>query len=198
MQLCLDLVDCPELVCRAGHHVAQSFAPAFERLYARVSAAGFGATTWLPVIHHGRAYVPSCDFWCMVSPQVARDLIWPTVLVEMAPLERTIFHLDGPQALRHLNLLLDLPSLNAVQWVYGAGNGPAVRWLHVYRQIRQAGKSLQLIAEDAADALAVLEQLGPAGLWITVEQPFASLEEADAFIKDVERRSMISQPIWPA
>jgi hypothetical protein len=191
MQLCLDLVDCPELVCRAGRHVAESFAPAFERLYTKVSAAGFGATTWLPVIHQGRAYVPSCDFWCMVSAQVARDLIWPAVLVEMAPLERTIFHLDGPQALRHLNLLLDLPSLNAVQWVYGAGNGPAARWLHVYRQIRQAGKSLQLIAQDPADALAVLAQLGPEGVWITVEQPFASLEAADTFVKEVERLMVI-------
>ena len=187
MLLCLDLVDCPELVIQAGKHVAQCYLTQFERLYARVAAAGFGATTWLPVYHKGPAYVPSCDFWCMVSPQVARDLILPDLLTEMKPLERSIFHLDGPQALRHLELILELPQLNAVQWVYGAGNGPAARWVETYRRIRQAGKSLQLIAHDARDALTVLEQIGPAGVWVSVETPFASVEAANAFLKAIER-----------
>lgn len=187
MMLCMDLIDCPELVIQAGKQVAKGFVASFERLYARVKAAGFGTTTWLPTYHEGPAYVPSCDFWCMVSPQVARDLILPDILTEMQPLERSIFHLDGPQALRHLDLILELPQLDAVQWVYGAGNGPASRWIDTYRRIRQAGKSLQLIAHDARDALTVLEQIGPEGVWISVEKPFASLENADTFLKDIAR-----------
>ncbi|MCB0061074.1 MAG: hypothetical protein KDE19_03130, partial [Caldilineaceae bacterium] len=84
MMLCLDLMDCPELVIQAGKHVANSFVAGFERQYAKLRAAGFGTTTWLPFYHEGPAYVPSCDFWCMVSPQVARDLILPDILTEMA------------------------------------------------------------------------------------------------------------------
>ncbi|MEZ4734481.1 MAG: hypothetical protein R3E79_45905 [Caldilineaceae bacterium] len=185
MQLCLDLMDCPDLVTQAGMHVAEGYVAAFDRLYAQVAAAGFGATTWLPVYHNGPAYVPSSDFWCMVSPQVARDLILPAILREMEPLEHSIFHLDGPQALRHLDLLLDLPHLDAVQWVYGAGRGPAARWIEVYQRIRQAGKSLQLIAQDAQDALTVLKAIGPAGVLVSVEEPFASVPEAETFIQQV-------------
>ncbi|HRW05804.1 MAG TPA: hypothetical protein P5121_11945 [Caldilineaceae bacterium] len=182
MQLCIDLMDCPALVRQAGRHVAQGFVAGFERLYAKVRAAGFGTTTWLPFYHEGPAYVPSCDFWCMLSPQMAQEMILPDLLVEMAPMERTIFHLDGPQALRHLDLLLDLPQLNAIQWVYGAGRGPAARWIAVYQRILRAGKSVQLLARDPADALAVLAETGTRGVWVTVEEPFASVEEAAHFV----------------
>ena len=167
--------------------VAEGYVAAFDRLYAQVATAGFGATSWLPIYYKGPAYVPSSDFWCMVSPQVARELIWPAILREMAPLERSIFHLDGPQALRHLDLLLELPQLNAVQWVYGAGRGPAARWIEVYQRIRQAGKSLQLIAQDPQDALAVLEAIGPAGVLVSVEEPFATVAEAEQFIHQVAK-----------
>ncbi len=185
MQLCLDLMDCPELVIQAGKQAVQGYVAGFNRLAAKVQTAGFGTTTWLPTYHEGLSYVPSCDFWCMVSAQIAQEWILPDILTEMAPLERSIFHLDGPQALRHLDLLLALPQLHAVQWVYGAGRGPAARWIEVYRRIRQAGKSLQLIAQDPADALAILAELGGKGVWVYVEQPFATVAEAERFIADV-------------
>lgn len=185
MQLCMDLMDCPDLVLQAGRHVARSFVAGFARLYDKVHAAGFGTTTWLPFYHEGPAYVPSCDFWCMLSPEMAEEMILPNLLVEMAPLERAIFHLDGPQALRHLDLLLDLPQLDAIQWVYGAGRGPAARWIDVYQRILSAGKSVQLLARDPADALAVLAETGAKGVWVTVEEPFASVDEAQWFINNL-------------
>lgn len=187
MSLNLDLIDCPELVIQAGRHVANGFVQVFNHLYDKVDAAGFGSACWLPAYHEGPAYVPSCDFWCMVSPKMAQEWILPDILVEMEPLERSIFHLDGPQALRHLDLLLQLPHLNAVQWVYGAGKGPAARWIDVYRRIRAAGKSLQLIAQDAKDALTVLKAIGPQGVYIAVEQPFATVDAANCFVEEVSR-----------
>jgi len=189
MQLCLDLVDYPELVIAAGRNVANAFALGFERLYAKVASAGFGSTTWTPMYHTGPAYVPSSDFWCMVSRRVAQEWILPDILTEMTPLERSIFHLDGPQALRHLDLLLDLPQLDAVQWVYGAGRGPAARWIEVYRRIRAAGKGIELLAQDAHDALTVIDAIGVEGVWVRVDAPFASVDEANGFIRAVAQRN---------
>ncbi len=134
-QLCTDLIDCPELILRAGRLASSVTVQAFERGYAKIAAAGMGASTWTPTYHEGPMYVPSCDFWCMVSPKMAREMILPEILHEMRPLQRSIFHLDGPQALPHLDLLLhEMPQLNAVQWVYGAGHGPCTKWLDVYRR----------------------------------------------------------------
>jgi len=185
--LCTDLIDCPDLVRRAGRHLADAYVQSFNRSYEKLSAAGFGSSTWLNVYHEGPAYVPSCDFWCMVRPETAREMILPDLLLEIEPLERSIFHLDGPQALTHLDLVLDIPQLHALQWVWGAGNGPAARWIDVYRRTRQAGKSLQLIAEDPDDAMTVLTEIGLEGVWITVRTPFDTIEQAEHFFSQVQK-----------
>ncbi len=109
--------------------------------------------------------------------------------MEMGPMERSIFHLDGPQALHHFDLMLALPGLNAVQWVFGAGHGPAARWIETFRRARRAGKAIQVLAEDAADALTVLREVGPEGMWITVGQPFANQTLAGEFLDAVTAAS---------
>jgi homoserine trans-succinylase len=73
--------------------------------------------------------------------------------------------------------------------VYGAGRGPASRWIEVYRRCLQAGKSVQVLAETAQDALTVLEAVGAKGVWLTIGEGFGSVEEAEAFLREVERRT---------
>jgi hypothetical protein len=185
--LCLDLIDHPELLRQVGAHVADGIAAGVRRLHEKLARAGFGSTTWLPFYHEGPAYVVGCDFWGLVSETVARDLVVPDIVRELRPLERSIFHLDGPDALRHLDLLLELPQLRAVQWAYGASRGPALRWAETYERVLASGRAVQVMARDAQDALAVLERLGAPGVWLCVEEPFASADEAQRFLREVER-----------
>lgn len=185
--VCLDTVECPELLREVGRHVRASFVAGFERLYRKVAAAGHPCTTWTTMLHGGPAYVPSSDFWCLVGEDYAREAVLPDIRFEMAPLERSIFHLDGPGALRHLGLLLEVPELDAVQWVYGAGNGPAAKWLDVYRRILAAGKSVQVLAETPEDALACARALPPEGVWMQVGQGFTARAEAEAFLRAIAK-----------
>lgn len=188
--LCVDLIDRPDLVDAATRHAAKTYVDGFNHFYRKVAAAGFGATTWCSFYHEGPAYVPSCDFWCMLSDPMARRHVLPALAIEMQPLARSLFHLDGPQALRHLPLLLEMEQLDAVQWVYGAGAGPAAKWVDVYRQILEAGKSIQLVAKNAADALAVVGEVGLRGVWITLDQPFDDLPQAQAFADEVVKTGL--------
>ncbi len=187
--LCLDIVDAPDLVRRASLHAARAYVEAYRRLYAQLTALGQPSTTWCSYLHEGTAYIPSCDFWCLVSREIGEELIIPSIEMEMAPLERSIFHLDGPQALQHVDTMLRLPGLNAVQWVAGAGHGPAAAWLDLYRQCRGAGKAVQVLADDADDALAVLRALGPEGVWLTVCSPFRNAGLATEFLDEVHALS---------
>lgn len=184
--LCLDLRRAPELVVRAARHVARGFQAAFERLAEIVGPASAGYTTWCPYLSQQPAYLPSCDFWCLVSGRMARELILPVLREEMQPLERRHFHLDGPQALRHLDMLLELPELHAIQWVYGAGNGPAAQWIEVYERIQAAGKALQLTAVDVDDARVIMRKLRPEGVWVVVREPFETAEAAADFVNSVQ------------
>ena len=187
--LCLDMVDCPELVDAAAKRASAVMVEAFERNRAMIAEAGMGSTSWLAMYHGGPAYVPSCDFWCMISEQHAREFVLPRIVEEMKPLERSIFHLDGPQALRHLDLLLELDDLDAIQWVYGAGAGPAADWIDTYRRILDGGKAAQVLAETPEDALKVLDAVGARGVWLTLQQPFDTTHEANAFLDEIAKRA---------
>lgn len=184
-ELCLDLADDIDSVRAACEHMTDCFQTMFDDLWNRIAAAGQPCTTWLPSLHAGRAYATSCDFICMISPEMFRRTILPSLVREMRFLERNIFHLDGPGALRHLDDLLELPEMDGLQWVYGAGNGPARKWTDVYRKAQAAGKCQQILCEDVADAKAVAEHIRPEGAWFAVHGSY-SLAEADDFIRWVE------------
>jgi hypothetical protein len=100
----------------------------------------------------------------------------------------TMYHLDGPGAVRHLPWLLRLERLHCIQWIQGAGQRPPSQWLELLRQIQAGGKSVQLYygpghgAEfDLKSELDVLcEALDPNRLFIWAE--VASAEEADAVV----------------
>jgi hypothetical protein len=83
--------------------------------------------------------------------------------------EKTIFHLDGPDSLKHLDTILSLPWIDAVQALPGAGIPDMLLWLPVYKKIQAAGKSLYIgnsVNEDEARVL--LKELRPEGLMVPV------------------------------
>lgn len=167
-ELCMDMVDDPEGVRLAVEHVTKDYRAIYEDHYRLLEAAGLPSTCWLPFLHRGRAYATNCDFICMISPESFQQAILPSIVEEMKYLDCNIFHLDGPGALRHLDALLACDDLNAVQWVFGAGNGPASRWIEVYQKIQAAGKGVQILADDVDDAKAVAEHIRPEGAWFVI------------------------------
>ncbi|MEZ5275787.1 MAG: hypothetical protein R3F07_05360 [Opitutaceae bacterium] len=185
--VCLDLVDAPDEVHRAGLHAADAYDRAFRRVYGILEQAGQGSTTWCPLWHAGPAYVSSCDFLALVSGEMAANHILPTIHKEIAFTERSLFHLDGPDALRHLDLILSIDRIQAIQWVYGAGAGPVTRWTETYRHILASGHAAQVICETARDAIEMAGHLGSAGVWLTIGEEMASEKEADDLIGEITR-----------
>ena len=70
----------------------------------------------------------------MISTRMFEDVFLPGLVDECRFLDRSIYHLDGPGALRHLDSILAIPELDALQWVFGAGNEGFHRWVEVYRK----------------------------------------------------------------
>jgi hypothetical protein len=179
--LCMDLADNPAAVRAACDHLASFFPMMFEDAWAPIRQAGQPCAAWTPLLHTGPAYPVACDFLSMVSPRMAAETILPSLERQTAMLERSLFHLDGPRSIFHLDALLALPRLDAVQWDYGPGNGPAARWVDVYKKIQAAGKAVQLLCEDLDDARAVAAHLRPEGVWFCPAGTYAR-GEAEAFI----------------
>jgi len=179
--LCLDLATDLAGVRAAVDHVNRWYGSMFEDLWRRIHDAGQPCSAWTPTLHAGPAYPVSCDFICMISPAMFQATILPAIEEEVRYLDHSIFHLDGPGALKHLDALLALSELDGIQWVFGAGQGPARKWIDVYKRIQAAGKCVQLLADDLDDAKAVAKHLRPEGVWFTPSGSY-SREVAEDFI----------------
>ncbi|HEY0866838.1 MAG TPA: hypothetical protein VGE01_05655 [Fimbriimonas sp.] len=162
--LCLEFADDLNAARKAIESVTPDCVRAYETLHGMIAETGQPSLTWLPAPHRGRMYVPQCDFSAMISTDMFVEAVLPSIRAELEATDRGIYHLDGPDALRHLDVLLEIPEIHGIQWVYGAGNGPALRWAHVYQRIQKAGKCMQILAETPEDALALHRILGPEGV----------------------------------
>ena len=185
-ELCVEIAEDAATVAKACDHVTRFFPQMYEDFWKRIEAAGQACTSWTRIPFRGRYYNVQCDFICMISPKMAEQVVFPYLTAEVHYLERSIYHLDGPMALKHLDRLLQIPELGAIQWVYGAGQGPSSKWVDVYRRIQAGGKSLQLIADDLNDAQRVAEQIKPQGVWLTPGGSYTRAEAED-FLKWLAR-----------
>lgn len=185
-QLCVDLVDEPAQVRALTTQIERTFFDFYELQRDILLDAGQTLTSsWLPLfVEDGRYYIPSCDFSIMISTAMFEEFFLPELLEEIAWLDRSIYHLDGPGALRHLDTLLAIDKLDAIQFVYGDGSGPATRWLSVYRRIQAAGKKLH-ISLTPGEIDAFMAALHPEGVMLSTTA--SSVEEADAIVAKIAK-----------
>ncbi len=162
--LLVEFADDLEAVEQLMQQVTPVFAQCYDDTAPKLLAAGQPTVSWLPAPCRTRGCVLQCDLICMISPKAFQRVILPALRAEMRHLDRCIFHLDGPGALRHLDALLACDELDAIQWVYGSGNGPASKWIPVYQKIQAAGKSMEIILESLADAEPIMQALKPQGV----------------------------------
>lgn len=181
----MDMALDPEGVDAAMRHCATAFAPLYHDQADLIRAAGQPTQSWIAIPVDGLGCVVQCDLIAMISPEHLRRFILPHLEAEMALLDRSIFHLDGPGALRHLDDILACRDLDAVQWVYGAGQGRAADWIPVYQRIIAGGKAAQVCCADIDDARAVMAALPPTGLWLAVGGAWP-LPEIEAFLEEVD------------
>jgi len=163
--LCMDLMTCPDVIEEAMRQVRRFYVPVYESLYDAGSMAETGAIGWAPFYCEGRFATIQCDFICMVSPEIARQMIIPALDEESSFLDHCVYHLDGPAALAHLDDILALKHIDVIQWVPGAGQKPQYEWMEVLKKCRKAGKGLQLWDIDGLERVKMLcRELGTSGL----------------------------------
>lgn len=107
-----------------------------------------------------------CDFNVLISSQMFDEFFLPHIEQQTRWVERTIFHLDGPGAIRHLDSLLSLPRLDGIQWVPGDGKPAMSKWLPLLRRIQSKGRLLALNCEPW-EAEVLLRELEPEGLLLS-------------------------------
>lgn len=183
-QLCIDLMEAPEQAKELLRRVQAPFAGIFDRLATRLEAAGHPVFSWLPVTGAGRVHIPSNDFSCMVSPAMMREFFLEITVEECRLADRSVYHLDGRNAIKHLDMLLEIPELHAIQPTIGAGDALDEAWLDVMRRTRAAGKGIHL--SGGWDVIRqVIQEFEPEGFYFCTGA--GSVEEAEALIDRIAR-----------
>jgi len=166
-RLAVDLIEHPVEVKQLLARVEADYFKMYDRFYKKLRAAGQPITSWLPLLADGKYYIPSNDFSIMISQRMYEEFFLPGLIRECQYLDRSIYHLDGPGALRHLDSILAIPELDALQWVFGAGNEGFERWVWVYQKAQAAGKGIQVTC-TLEEVEQVMQVLSPRGLFLDV------------------------------
>jgi hypothetical protein len=183
--LALDLVEHLDDVKRLLVRVEADYFRIYDMFYEKLRVNGQPITSWLPLLCDGRYYIPSNDFSIMISKAMFDEVFLPGLVRECQALDRSIYHLDGPGALRHLDSILSICELDALQWVFGAGNEGFQRWIKVYQEAQRRGKSIQ-VSCDIEEIPLVMQTLSPRGLFLDV-QGVPNPEAGEALLKELER-----------
>ena len=142
--LLYDMIDNPETVLEAMSDARKIFKKVHSEFYAFGDKETLGTTCLLPMYDRGKYNRIQADFIALLSPDMFRKFVLPAIEEEAHYLDRSCFHLDGPDALKHLDDILAINSLDAIQWVSGAGNKPQIEWPEVLHRIQEAGKIIIL------------------------------------------------------
>jgi hypothetical protein len=120
----------------------------------------------------------------MISKKMFDEVFLPGIIEECQFLKRSIYHLDGPGALRHLDSILAIHELNALQFVPGDGNNLYARWVPVYQKAQAARKGVYVVC-TVSELAHVMETLSPRGLYLIISG-VSTHDEAVSILKELE------------
>jgi hypothetical protein len=185
-ELLIDLLECPDFVAEFDRFLMKQWnEQVFETAYQVTCAGAEGSATWDSLWAPGRHYPLQNDFSYMISPRMFRNIFLPTIAMQTEYLEYSIYHVDGVAAYAHVDALCDLPRLNALQIIPGAGKPSALHWLDMLKKIQARGKALQIFIAPGELEFA-LSELSARGLWIGIQAE--SEEQAQALLRLAEKQ----------
>ncbi len=192
--LALDLVNHPAAIHQAMRQLTDLWKYVVDTVSQIVLPAGQGTSNWTMGWSRQRFLcIGQNDFSCMISPEMFESFCRHDNYECCAHVDYSIYHLDGPGAIRHVPLLLRLERLNCIQWIQGAGSPLPSQWMELLQQIQAGGKSVQLYYgpghgehADLTRELDVLcRALDPNRLFVWATVPSAEL--AEAIVKYAQR-----------
>ncbi len=166
-ELAIDLIENPQPVIEILGEINQAWYRYWQAAVGVIHQWMDGYFHWMGLWSDRPAIDLQSDFSCLISPQMFETIFLPFIEQQTHWVERTIYHLDGPDAVRHLDALLALPELDGIQWVQGAGAPPASAWIRLLRRIQSKGKLVYVYCEPW-EVETLLAELEPEGLILNV------------------------------
>jgi hypothetical protein len=106
----------------------------------------------------------------MIGPDEYAATCLDDIARQAGEVGRAVFHLDGPGSARHIDALLELPQLQAIQFTPGEGTLSALAWVDMFRKIQDRGKSV-LVFCPLDEVVELSKRVDPARLAMIFSAP---------------------------
>ena len=185
--LFIDMIEHPDWVSMRLDEINRAYFEVYDRIYTIIRQQDGGAVfeaykLWGP----GKTAKVQCDAAAMFSPEMFRRFVVPALREQCAYLDYSMYHLDGGEQFRHLDALLEIEELDAIEWTPNAGMplGGDPRWYDLYRRILAAGKSVQVYFAHPHEIEPLLDAIGHRGVYVL--GLFRNRKEVDAVARQIE------------
>jgi len=182
----LDTVMQPEILERQMQQINDIYFKVFDELYDIIREGDEMAfcyfSSWAP----GKMSKLQSDISTMISIDDYRRFVQPFIREQCQKIDYTLYHLDGVGAMHHLDALLEIKELNAIQWTPGVGQpqGGSSKWYDLYKRILTGGKSIMACWVTLDELRPLLDNIGGEG--VHLEMDFHNEREVEQAMRIVE------------
>lgn len=186
-QLLIDCVERPDEVRAAEIFLMDMWCDFYDKCYDILHDTAEGSTCWFSLWSPGKFYSGHNDFSYSIGPEMFREIFLPALKRQTEFLDHTVYHVDGVNAFVHLDALFELPRLQAIQILPGAGKPSPLHYMDVLKKVQKAGKNLHL-SIPPEEVQTALENLSARGLFIDTN--LESEDDARELLKMAEKWSV--------
>jgi len=168
-ELLADTVIRPEFVKKATMQLVDSLIYSSDIYFDHIRKGKIGGNciSWMQLWSLKKIGQLQCDFSVMISPQMFADYVMPEFEATAAYLEHSVYHLDGQEQVRFLDMLLSMKDLDAIQWTPVVGQPRTTHFIEVLKKIQKAGKRL-ILFPFMEEVPIIMDHLDPEGVRINL------------------------------
>jgi len=161
-----DMMLRPEILEQQLQKINELYFEVFDRIYDIINENGEMAFCYFSLWGPGKVTKLQSDISGMIAEEDFRRFALPGLREQCQKIEYTLYHLDGVDALRHIDAILEIDELKAVQWTPGEGQpqGGDPRWYGLYNKILAKGKSVMPCWVEVHELKPLLDNVGASGL----------------------------------
>ena len=185
-QVLLDTVMNPERLERQMQQINDIYFQVFDELYDIIREGDEMAFCYFSCWAPGKMSKLQSDISTMISVDDYRRFVQPFIREQCQKIDYTLYHLDGVGAMHHLDALLEIKELNAIQWTPGVGEpqGGNAKWYDLYKRILAGGKSILASWVTLDELRPLLDNIGGDG--VHLEMDFHNEREVEQAMRIIE------------
>lgn len=168
--LCMDMYDEPEFVEKLTEKCFAPFFPMMDKFHEMLKSKKQLSVSWMNIPSYESMHIPSCDLGAMLSRDFFNEFSLPYIKREIKHFRHNVFHLDGKGVANHVDELLKLDEIQAIQWVQGVGNDkPIMQWVGFIKKIQNMGKSV-VVDVEPSELEAFCDAVSPKGIYLCIAE----------------------------